>query len=101
MAPKFLPGVRNWNTGMSRREIMKFSIRRRDNHALGVTLGRSYVVKKVPFYCLHAVGQRILPKSKAWLLSKYPCHASLWFFAYYPFQNSEKCVTLKPFETEE
>ena len=38
MAQNFLPGVTNRNTGVSRREI-KFSIRRRDNHALGVTLG--------------------------------------------------------------
>ena len=38
MAQTFLPGVTHRNTGASRREI-KFSIRRRDNHALGVTLG--------------------------------------------------------------
>ena len=38
-AQTFPPGVRNGNAGVSRREIA-FSIRRRDNHALGVTLGR-------------------------------------------------------------
>ena len=32
MALRFLPGVRNWNTGVSRRDS--------HNHALGVTLGR-------------------------------------------------------------
>ena len=51
MAQTFLPGVTNRNTGVtnrntgvSRREI-KFSISRRDNHALGVTLGRYMLIQ--------------------------------------------------------
>ena len=36
MAQTFLPGVTNRNTGVR----SKFSIRNRDNHAFGVTLGR-------------------------------------------------------------
>ena len=37
MAQTFLPGVTNWNTGMSRREIEVFD----PQACLGVTLGRS------------------------------------------------------------
>ena len=40
MAQTFLPGVTNWNTGVR----LKFSIRGRDNHTLGVTLGRCIVI---------------------------------------------------------
>ena len=36
MAQTFPPGMTNWNTGMR----TKFSICRRDNHALGMTLDR-------------------------------------------------------------
>ena len=46
MALKFLPGVRNWNTGVTRRDI-EVSIRRRDNHFLGGTLGRYMVIQAV------------------------------------------------------
>ena len=39
MAQTFLLGVRNWNKGVSSMTL-KFSISRRDNQALDVTLGR-------------------------------------------------------------
>ena len=39
MAQTFPPGVRNGNAGILGMRS-QFSIRRRDNHALGVTLGR-------------------------------------------------------------
>ena len=39
MAQTFPPGVTNWNTDV-RRLRSKFLIHRRDNYALGVTLGR-------------------------------------------------------------
>ena len=45
MVQTFLPGVRNLNTGMSRSRS-KFSIHRRDNLTLGMTLGR-YILFKI------------------------------------------------------
>ena len=45
MAQTFLPGVRNLNTGVSRSRS-KFSIHRRDNLTLGMTLGR-YILLKI------------------------------------------------------
>ena len=39
MVQTFLPGVTNWNTGVSRRDIEVFDPQG-DNHALDVTLGR-------------------------------------------------------------
>ena len=41
MAQTFPPGVRNGNAGVSIGVRSQFSIRRRDNHALRVTLGRT------------------------------------------------------------
>ena len=46
MAQTFLPGVTNCNTGVR----MKFLIRRRDYHALGVTLGRYIVIPSGHWY---------------------------------------------------
>ena len=45
MVQTFLPGMRNLNTGMSRSRS-KFSIHRRDNLTLGMTLGR-YILLKI------------------------------------------------------
>ena len=45
MAQTFLPGVRNLTTGVNSSRS-KFSIHRRDNLTLGVTLGR-YILLKI------------------------------------------------------
>ena len=52
MAQTFLPGVTNRNTGVR----SKFSIRRRNNHALGVTLGR-YIITLINLVCTVITGK--------------------------------------------
>ena len=102
MAQTYLPRVRNWNTGMSRRDIEVFNPQAWQSR-LRRDIGRSYVVKKVqwsfpgclfsenrPENSLSSSNRKLsivstqsvsgyYQKSRAWLLSNYPCHASLWF----------------------